>query len=167
MLEALAHLERAHHEAIVAIAVIAQRDAELEARIKPVAVHFAQVVVHAARAEHRSGDAGVDRELGGEDADALRAHHQDFVAGDELFEFVEETRIRLHDFARVRHPDVARIDAATAEAHVIAHHARAAERLEEIENFLAFAEGIHERRAPRAHVAKEKAEERGVILETR
>ena len=40
-------------------------------------------------------------------------------------------------------------------------------RLEEIENFLAFAERVHERRAPRAHVAQQKTEQRGVILQPR
>ena len=52
---------------------------------------------------------------------------------------------------------------AAAEAHVIAHHAGAGQVLEQIEDFLAFAEGIHQGGAPRAHVAEDEAGERGVV----
>src|SRR5688572_31123746 len=50
---------------------------------------------------------------------------------------------------------------------LIAHHARAAERLEQIENLLALAKRIHQRRAERAHVLQQKTNQAGVILQAR
>ena len=60
--------------------MFAERNPEFETRIESVAVDFANVVVHAARAQHRAGNAGVDREIGGKFADVLRARDQDFVS---------------------------------------------------------------------------------------
>src|ERR1700693_6544237 len=59
-LDALAHLERAHHQPVVSIAVISQRNAEFKSRINSVAVDFANIVVHAARPQHRPGDSPAD-----------------------------------------------------------------------------------------------------------
>src|SRR5438445_13521653 len=49
--DALAHFEHAHHQSVISIAVLAQRHTEFEARIKPIAVYFTNVVIHAARAK--------------------------------------------------------------------------------------------------------------------
>ena len=59
--------------------MIAQRHAEVEAVVDAVAVHLADVVVHAGGTEHGAGDAGVHGQLRPEDAHALSARHQDFV----------------------------------------------------------------------------------------
>src|SRR5947207_2170752 len=77
--EALAHFERAQHQAIVAIAVVAERYPELEARIDAVAVYFAEIVVYAAGSQHGSGDTGIDRQLRGKLSHVLGARDQDFV----------------------------------------------------------------------------------------
>ena len=58
-----------------------------------------------------------------------------------------------------------RSHAAAAEAHVVAHHARAGEGFEEVENLLALAEGVHQRRAAGAHVLHQEADEAGVVLQ--
>ena len=60
--------------------------------IDAVVVHFANVVVHAARAQHRTGDAGVDGQFGGQVADTLGATDEDFVAEQQCLEFVEKVR---------------------------------------------------------------------------
>src|SRR5947207_842822 len=52
-LDALVHLESSHHQSIISIAMIAERNAEFESRIDSVAVDFPNVVIHAARAQHR------------------------------------------------------------------------------------------------------------------
>src|ERR1700719_1310333 len=44
---AFMHLERAHHQSIVSVAVVAQRNAKFEPWIKSVAVHFPNVVIYA------------------------------------------------------------------------------------------------------------------------
>ncbi len=59
--------------------MIAERHAKLEAGIKPVAVHFANVVIHAARAQHWAGDAGIDCQFGGKFADVLGASDDDLI----------------------------------------------------------------------------------------
>ena len=50
------------------------------------------IVVHAASAQHRPGDAGIDRQFGGEFADILCARDQDFIRDDQFFELIEEPR---------------------------------------------------------------------------
>src|SRR4029077_11452023 len=64
-LHALAHLQYPHHQAIVRVAVLPERDPEFETRIKPVAIYFANVVIHTASAQHRTRYAGADRQFGG------------------------------------------------------------------------------------------------------
>src|SRR5713226_5140901 len=61
--DALAHFENAHHQSVISIAMLAERHAEFEARIKPIAIYFADVVIHAARAKHWASDAGIDRQI--------------------------------------------------------------------------------------------------------
>ena len=60
-------------------------------------------------------------------------------------------------------PAGGKIATAAAETHVIAHHARAAQGLEQVKDFFPFAEGIHQRRAQRAHVLQEKSGQAGVV----
>ena len=49
--DALAHLQRAHHQSIVGVAVFPKRNPKFEPRIESIAIHFANIVVHAARAQ--------------------------------------------------------------------------------------------------------------------
>ena len=57
--------------------------------------------------------------------------------------FVEETRKIIHHFLGLFEPAHRQIYAATAEAHVIAHHPRAAEIFKQVENRFALAKGVH------------------------
>ena len=107
--------------------MVAERDAEIETRIHPVSVHFAEVVIDAGGTEHGTGDTGADGELGREFSDTLGAGHDDLVAGKEGLEFVEEGAVAVGEFLRAREPVGRRIDATTAEALVVAHHAGAGE----------------------------------------
>ena len=62
--------------------------------------------------------------------DALRACHKNFIAGEQRFKFVEEFWIIGDDLFDAVQPTRGQINAATAKAHVIAHHARAADGFE-------------------------------------
>ena len=100
-----------------------------------------------------------------EDADVLGALHEDFVGDEERFVLVEELGEFGDDFAGAVEPAGGHVDAAAAEAHVVAHHAGAGERFEEVEDFFAFAEGVHQGRAAGAHVLQQEADEGGVVLQ--
>src|SRR5439155_21240264 len=100
----------------------------------------------------------------GQFADLLRARDENFVFDNQLFELIEKPRENIDNFLCALQPTPVGVDAASAESHVVAHHARAGEGFEQIENFLALAERIHEWRAPGAHVAEQKPEQRSVIL---
>src|SRR5262249_22297273 len=123
-LHALAHLQRSHHQAIVRVAVLPERDAEFEMGIKSVAVYFANVVIHAAGAQHRTCNAGIDRQFGGQFADILGAADDDLVAENQFLEFVEKLREAIDNLSRLSEPLIARVRAAAAETHVVTHHSR-------------------------------------------
>jgi hypothetical protein len=97
----------------------------------------------------------------------LGAGHDDLVTREERLEFVEEGAVAVGEFFGGGDPVVGGIDAAAAEALVVAHHPGAGERLEEVEDVFAFAERIHEGRAGAAAVLHEEAGETGVIQEAR
>ena len=147
--------------------MIAERNAEIEAPVEAVLVHLAQIVIHPARPQHRPRDAGVHRQLRRQLSDALGAREQDFVARQEILKLIEKARILVGNLLRAFDPARRQIDATTAEAHVIAHHPRARQRLEQIENLLPLAERVHQRRAQRAHVHEQETHEAGVILQAR
>ena len=128
--DAFTHFERAHHQAIVGVAMFAQRNAELETRIKSVAIHFANVIVHAAGAQHWAGNPGADREIGRKSAHVLRARDHDFVSKDQFTKLIEKFRKTIDNLLRGGKPLIAGINAATPEPHVVAHHPCAGKRFE-------------------------------------
>ena len=62
--------------------------------------------------------------IGGKFADILGAADDNLVAEDEFLEFVEKLRKTIHNLFRSGEPLIARVHAAAAETHVIAHHSR-------------------------------------------
>src|SRR6266487_476281 len=147
--------------------MFAERYPEFESRVESIAIHFPHVVVDPARAEHWAGDASVDRQVGGQLADLLRAGDDNLIRKDERLEFIQKSWECVDNLLCALHPIRSRIDSASAETHVITHHARTGKRLEKIENLLSLAERIHERRAPGTHVAQQKSQQRSVILKSR
>ena len=147
--------------------MVAQRHAERVATVDAVAIHLAEVVVHTAGTQHRAGDAGADGKFSGQLAHALRAGHEDFVAGEKFIKLIQKPRILGHDFLRPVQPAVRQVTPTATKAHIIAHHARARERLDEVQNLLALAEGIHQRRAQRAHVLEQEPREASVVQHAR
>src|SRR5262245_5327357 len=133
----------------------AQRDAKFESLINAVLIYFAHIVIDATGPEHRAGDAGIDGKLFWQHADALSASQENLIFGKQPLEFVEKLRKLLGDGPGLLDPTGRQLYTAPAEAHVIAHHSRAAERLEQIQDFFALAKCIHEGGAHCAHVLRE------------
>ncbi len=84
--------------------MLAERHLEIEPVVNAVAVHLADVVIDAAGAQHRAGDARVDRQFARQHADALRARHDDFVLVEQRVEFVEEGGEIVDDLLRLLEP---------------------------------------------------------------
>ena len=165
--DALAHFQHAHHVAVVNVAVFADRHLEIEPAVNAVFVHLAQVVIHAGGAQHRAGYGRVDRQFFRHHADELCASQNNFILGKKGSKLVEELAVIADNFFRLGDPFVIHVHTDAAKSHIIAHHPRTANFLEQVEDFFAFAEGIHHRRAERTHVLHKKADETGVVLEPR
>src|SRR5437879_10102519 len=111
-------------------------------------IDLADAVVYSSRPQHRSGDPCTNSNVCGQFTDLLRPRDQDLVFYDQLLEFIEKFRKSVDDLLCPRQPIGVRIHPAATETHVVTHHARARERLKQIEDFLALTKGIHQRRAP-------------------
>src|SRR5262249_12369609 len=143
------------------------RNAERESIINSIVIDFADIVIDSRGAKHRSGDAGIYGEISGQHAGSLGAREENLVLAEESFVFVDEAREIIHELLRLLEPSAGKIDAATTEAHIVAHHASAGERLEQIKDFLPLTERIHQRRAAGAHILDQKTDQRSVILQAR
>src|SRR5207245_1147215 len=108
----------------VSVAMFSKRDSEGKSGVKSVAIDLANIVVYATRANHRAGNAGINRQLGGEFADILSTADDDFVPENEFLELVEKLREPIDNLFRPGEPLLTRVQAAAAETHVIAHHSR-------------------------------------------
>ena len=162
-LQGLAHFQEPNHVPIESVSLLAQWHTERKAVVNAVLVNLANVVIHSAGPQHRPADARVDGELLRQHADALRAGDEDFIFGQQPLELVEKSRVAIDHLPGLLQPTGRQITTAAAKAHVIAHHPRAGERLEQVENLLALTEGIHERRARGAHVLQKEADQDSVI----
>src|SRR5215471_4747872 len=99
-------------------------NSKFETRIKSVAVYFANVVIHTAGAQHRPGDAGVNRQFGREFANVLCASDDDLIAENQFLKLIEKLWEPIRNLLCPGQPLVARIHAAATKAHVVAHHTR-------------------------------------------
>src|SRR6266699_3596949 len=103
--------------------MFAERYPEFESRIESIAIHFPHVVVDPARAKHWASDTGVDRQIGGQLADLLGTGDDNFIRKNERLEFIQKSRERLNNLLCALHPIRSGIDPASAETHVVTHHA--------------------------------------------
>lgn len=87
--EGLAELLHAAEVAVVAVAVDADGDVELDLVVRVVRLALAHVPGYAAPAEHDAGEGVVEGIGGGDDTDALRSAFPDPVVGEEFFGFVD------------------------------------------------------------------------------
>ncbi|OIQ68002.1 hypothetical protein GALL_504100 [mine drainage metagenome] len=163
----LAHLFHADKIAVVAVAVLADRNVEIQAIVDVVGLGLAQIPCHARAAQHRSGHAQVHRPLGGNDPDADRALLPDAVVGQQGFVFIDIGRkapgevvdeieqrtlavlVEIVDRARVadlglavlRHA-VRQVAVHATGAEIGSVHARTRHRLVHVEQVFALAEGV-------------------------
>ena len=84
-----AHLLHAHQVAVVAVAGLADRDVEVHAVVDLVGLRLAQVPRDAGAAQHRAGEAQVERALGRDHADAHGALLPDAVVGEQRLVLVD------------------------------------------------------------------------------
>ena len=140
------------HVAVIGIALFSQRHTELKPVVNAVLVHLADIVVDPGGAEHRAGNARVDGQFSGQDADTLRARDEDLVFTEQPLEFIQKSRVLIDHPSCLFEPAGRQVAAATAKTHVIAHHSRPGERLEKVEDLFALAEGVHQGRARSPHV---------------
>ncbi len=165
----LAHLFDAHQVAVVGVAVDADRNVEVHLVVDVVGLVLAQVPHDAGAAQHRAGEAEVQRALGRDDADADGALLPDAVVGQQRFVVVDalrETRDEVVDEVEQRtlavvvqgrdrlgvadlrglvlrhHVGQVAVDAARAEVGRV--HARARGRLVHVEQVFALAEAVDE-----------------------
>src|SRR5690606_2179829 len=97
----LAHLGHAHQVAVVAVAVDAHRDVELDLVVLRVRLLAAQVPGDARAAQHRTGHAPGHRLLGRDHADADGALLPDAVLGEQDLVFVDAGREVLREGLQV------------------------------------------------------------------
>ncbi len=147
--------------------MIAQRNAETEPGVDPVAIDLPNVVGHPRRAKHGAGDSGAHGQIGLEAAHTLGPGHDDLVARQERLVLVEEGSVSLDKPADGVEPLRTGVDPAAAETLVVAHHTGPAQRFEKVENPFPLAEGVHERRPAASAVLHQEAGEAGVVLEAR
>ena len=95
-LERLAHLGHAHHVAIEAVAVAADRDVEVELLVDLVGLALAQIPREPGGAQHGPGEAQVLRLVGGDHADVDQPLAEDPVVGDQPLDVVEQRREGRH-----------------------------------------------------------------------
>jgi hypothetical protein len=88
----LTHLLDAHQVTVVAVAVHAHRDVEVHVGIDLVGLLLAQVPGDAGAADHRAGEAQLQRALGRDHADVHGALLPDAVVGEQGFVFVDTGR---------------------------------------------------------------------------
>ena len=153
----LAHLLEAHEEAVVGVAVAAHGDVEVHAVVDAVRLGLAEVPRHAGAAQHRPAERAVDRVLRRDRADAAAAREQDLVVDEQFGVLVDALRHvvdeRLDGGEELR----GRVEGDAADPHVVRGEPRAAGHLEQVEDALALAEHVHQRRLPRARVVDERA----------
>ena len=155
----LADLVDAHLVAVEHVAVLAQADLEVELGIDRVGPRAAQVVSHSRGARVGTGDAVVGDVFLGHDALAHAALQEDGVVVDERLVLGAPGRHLGHELAALLDPAVGQVVAHAAEAEVVEHHARAADRLEQVEDLLAVAERVEDQgRAQGREVGGERAD---------
>ena len=138
--------------------MISQRHAEVESVVDPVAIHLANVIVHAGGPQHGSSYASVDRQLRPQNAHALRACHKNLIRAKQPFYLFAEPRQSGHHLTGRIEPGWCCIHSAAAKAHVVHHHACAGQRFKQVKNLFPLAEGVHQRRAACPHLLDQKTD---------
>ncbi|OQA95061.1 MAG: hypothetical protein BWY25_02581 [Chloroflexi bacterium ADurb.Bin222] len=142
-MQALPDLIETQGQPIVRIAVLAGADVELKTVVDAIGLRPAQVIGDVARPQHRPADAAGDRHLRRQHPHPHRARLDDLVLEQEGLHRLHFFRQALaHQLASALDPALRQISRHPAGTHVVAHHPRARNRLEEIQNQFAFLQGV-------------------------
>src|SRR5579875_303336 len=145
-LETLAHLLDAHQIAVIAVAVLADRNIEIHLGIDVVGLGLAQIPGHARSAQHRPAEAPVEGILSADDADIDGALLEDAVLVEELFEVVDIGREPVHPPHDVIEEPWGQILVDAARPEIARMHARPRDALIEFHEDLALLEPPEHRR---------------------
>ena len=150
-LHRLAHLGHAHEVAVVAVAVLADGDVEIQFGIALVGLRLAQVPDGAGAAHHDAGEAPVEAVVEADDADVDVALLEDAVAGQQSIDVVEHLRMRDAEVGDVVDELRRQVGVHAAHAEILGVHAAARGALVEHHQLLALLEAP-QRRGERADV---------------
>ncbi len=165
--QALADLVDADQVAVVDVAVVAHGHVEVEAVVDRVGVGAADVVGHAGGAQHRPGRRVVrwPRSAVSTPTPSQRARMISFSVRKRSSSSILRGR-RSKTSSRIFSQHALRqVARHAAEAEVVAHHARAGGRLEDIQDQLAFFEGVQRRGEEGAQVVEQEADGRQVVAD--
>ena len=147
----LPHLFHADAVAVVAVAVLADRNVEIQLRIALVGLRLAQIPGGARAAHHHAGEAPGPGVLQADHADVDVALLEDAVAGQQVFEIVADLEERIAERLDVVDQLRRQVLMHAADAEVRRVHARARGALVEHHQLLALLEAP-QRRGERADV---------------
>src|SRR5690606_35249660 len=144
--DALANLLEPHEVAIVDVALRAHRHFEVVRLVFQVREVLAYVVVHAACAQHGSGQAATDRLGSGECAHSRGTTHPDGILREHAIRFVDRTRERLHEVCNLLHPAFRNVGRHAAHSACGRRETRTDPALQQVVYVLALLEAPQERR---------------------
>lgn len=136
---------------VVAVALGADRDVEVDQVVRVVRLPLAQVPLDAGAAEHDAAEAVVERVLGGDDAHVDRAVQPDAVVGQQVLRLVQALAEAAREVVNVVEQAQREVERDAARADVGGVHARSGDALVELHQLLALLEQPEER-SHRAHV---------------
>src|SRR5579884_2899790 len=149
--QALCHLLNSHPETVVHVAVSAYHHLEVKVLVAAVRHRFSHVIRDAGAAKGRAGASHVDRDVGREHADSLRALDPDLILGEELVVLLQTLREVADEFANHRLELRSEILSQPADADETRHHPDTRQIFFDVQDLLTLTEGIHEH-AHRAQV---------------
>ena len=146
MRERLAHLDHANEIAVVAVAVLADGDVEVELGVALVGLRLAQVPGRARAAHHDAGEAPVEAVLEAHHADVDVALLEDAVVGQQALDVVEDLGVGLGEGVDVVDELRRQVHVHAADAEILGVHAAARGALVEDHELLALLEAPQRRR---------------------
>ncbi len=142
----LAHLLHAHHVPVEGVAILANRNFEIEIGVSRVGLGLAEIPFHAAGAQHRSGYAQRDAFPGGNLAHILGALNPDAVGGEQFLVFVNLGSHEIEKLFYLALKAFVSFVGTPADAEGMSGQASATVLFKNLEDFFAVAEGVEERR---------------------
>ena len=160
----LPRLQQPDVVAVVDVAVGQRRNVKIEAVVDAVRLGLANVVRQPAGPDHRPAYAERNQIFDRQIADPAPARHQNLVLRQQPVQLIQRARQPLvREIGGLLMPAFRQIAHNAAKAHVVAHHARARHRFEQVQDHLPFFDRVQRRRLQRAQVVQNKPDRPGMI----